>query len=187
MKTFITSDLHFGHKRIFQFCPRTRGHFRDLDHMHAEMIAAWNNAVTAEDTVYILGDVAFLPAVEAVSILGQLNGYKILIEGNHDHKLLKNQHFRSCFTEIHKYHQIIHNGMTVVMFHYPIHYEWNQAHRGSIHCYGHVHGTPTGLEEYRAVDVGYDATGNVVSLLDDIVENAKSKRLPPTHHGKTNE
>ena len=178
MKTFITSDLHFGHKNIISFCPKTR-HFRDLDHMHQHMIEKWNQQVSAEDTVYILGDVAFMPAADAVEILGQLNGYKILIQGNHDYKLLKNQHFRSCFTEIHQYLRIVHNNMTVVMFHYPIHFEWDQAHRGSIHCYGHVHGKVTGLEEYRAVDVGYDATGEVVMLLDDVVEQAKQRKLPP--------
>ena len=103
MKTWITSDLHFGHANIQRFCPKTRGHFHDVVHMNSEMIRIWNENVQPGDTVYILGDVAFVPASEAVKILNNLNGDKILVEGNHDRRSLKDPVFRSCFKEIHKY------------------------------------------------------------------------------------
>ncbi len=164
-----------------KFCPENRGHFNDVDHMNEEMIRMWNDIVCAEDLTYILGDVAFLPSAEAVKILKRLNGRKILIEGNHDRKLVKDPVFRSCFEEIHKYHWINYDKTMIVMFHYPIHFEWDQAHRGSVHFYGHVHGDKTGLEDYRARDVGYDATGNVVTLLDDIVKDALTGKVP-NHH-----
>jgi calcineurin-like phosphoesterase family protein len=72
MKTFVTSDLHFGHKNIMKFCPRTRGHYSDTDEMREDMILTWNNIVGMEDLTYILGDVAFLPAVDAVKIMRRL-------------------------------------------------------------------------------------------------------------------
>lgn len=181
MKTYITSDLHFGHKNIMKFCPDTRGHFTDAEQMNELMIDDWNSIVEPDDLVYILGDVAFMPANKAVPILKRLNGRKILIEGNHDVKQLKDNSFRACFEEIHKYLEVQWEKRKIVMFHYPIHKEWNQAHRGSIHFHGHLHGSPSGLEEYRCRDMGYDATGKIVTLMEDAIEDAR-KGLIPEHH-----
>ena len=180
MKTFITSDLHFGHANIMKFCPVTRAGFKDVTHMNESMIQEWNKTVTAEDTTYILGDFAFLPAHKAVEILQRLNGNKILVEGNHDHKLMNDPVFRRCFVETHKYLRMVHNGQTVVMFHYPI-YEWDQMHRGSVHFYGHVHGNKTGLEKYRARDVAFDATGRVVSDMDAMITDAVKGEIRAHH------
>jgi calcineurin-like phosphoesterase family protein len=77
MKTYITSDLHFGHRNISKFCPKTRGHWdtrNDPDTMDRDMIQMWNQIVDPQDNVYLLGDVAFLPAAEAVQIMRQLLG-----------------------------------------------------------------------------------------------------------------
>ena len=180
MKTWITSDLHFGHKRIKEFCPETRGRFRDVDHMREVMISEWNESVAQEDVVYMLGDVAFLPAVDAVAIMQRLNGRKILIEGNHDRKLLNDPPFRRCFESVHSYLRLTHNGQLVIMFHYPI-LEWDQMHRGAVHFYGHVHGKPTGLEQYRARDAAFDATGRVVSDLDHMIADALKGKIR-SHH-----
>jgi calcineurin-like phosphoesterase family protein len=180
MKNWITSDLHFGHANIMKFCPVTRAGYRDVDHMNASMIQEWNKSVSIEDTTYILGDFAFLPSAKAVGILKQLNGNKILIEGNHDNKLMNDPVFRSCFVETHKYLRMVHNGQMVIMFHYPI-YEWDQMHRGAVHFYGHVHGAKTGLEKYRARDVAFDATGRVVSSLDDMIADAVRGEIRAHH------
>lgn len=172
MKTFITSDLHFGHKNIMKFCPQTRGHYKDVDEMREDMIRIWNDNVQDGDLVYILGDVAFLPAADAVKIMRRLNGRKILIEGNHDRKLLNDPVFRSCFEEVHKYLEITHNGSKIVMCHYPI-FDHNGVGRGSIMLHGHRHGNPHNIPG-RIMDVGYDATGKIVCLLDDIVSNMQT-------------
>lgn len=180
MKTFITSDLHFGHNNIMKFCPQTRGHYKDVDEMREDMIRIWNDSVQDGDLVYILGDVAFLPAAEAVKIFRRLNGRKILIEGNHDRKLLKDPVFRDCFEEVHKYLWIDYNGTQVIMFHYPI-WEWDQMHRGSVHFHGHLHGNPNGMEKYRARDVGCDATGQVVWLMEDAIKDALKGEIRAHH------
>ena len=90
MKTFITSDTHFGHGRMMEFNPDTR-QYRDADHMNAMLVQEWNAAVGVDDLVYHLGDFAFLQASKATAIARMLNGRKILIEGNHDHKLLNDK------------------------------------------------------------------------------------------------
>jgi len=180
MKTFITSDLHFGHKNIMKFCPKTRGHYTDTDVMREDMIRIWNDNVGPDDLTYILGDVAFLPAAEAVKIMRRLNGRNILVEGNHDRKMLNDPVFRSCFEEVHKYLWITYEGTQVIMFHFPI-LEWDQMHRGAVHFYGHVHGKPTGLEQYRARDVAYDATGQVVWLMEDAIADALKGEIKGHH------
>lgn len=180
MKTWITSDLHFGHANILKFCPNTRAHFKDVETMNNEMVRLWNEQVSTNDLVYILGDVAFMPAPKAKVIVNRLNGTKILIEGNHDRKALKDSSFRSCFKEIHKYHCITYNGHRIILFHYPI-AEFDQMHRGSIHFHGHLHGNPSGLEHFRVRDMGYDATGNIVTLLDNAINDALTGQIKGHH------
>lgn len=170
MKTWVTSDLHFGHENIMKYNPTYR-QFNDVNHMNETMVKIWNETVSPDDLTYILGDVAFCKPSKAAEYVQRLNGRKILIEGNHDNKLVENAEFRNCFEAIHKYREINHNGHKICMFHYPIS-EWNQCHRGSLMLHGHLHGNSSGLEHCRVRDVGFDATGNVVSLLDDIVEDA---------------
>ena len=181
MKTWVTSDLHFGHNNIMNFCPVTRARYKnDVDYMNEAMVKEWNEIVAEEDTVYILGDVAFMPAAKAVQYMHRLNGKKILIEGNHDRKLLNDPAFRAEFKEVHSYLRYNHEGQLVVMFHYPI-WEWDQMHRGAVHFYGHVHGNKTGMEKYRARDVAFDATGRVVSNMDDMIADALKGEIRAHH------
>ena len=180
MKTWVTSDLHFGHANIKKFCPETRGRFRDVEHMRETMIGEWNQLVGQDDTVYILGDVAFLPALEAVAIMHRLHGRKILIEGNHDRKLLNDPAFRACFDQVHNYLRLTHNGQLVILFHYPI-AEFDQMHRGAVHLHGHLHGNTSGLEHYRVRDMGFDATGQIVMLLDDAIADALKGAIKGHH------
>jgi len=172
MRKFITSDLHFGHANIMKFCPVTRAGFTDVSDMDEQMIREWNKEVSVEDEVFILGDVAFCNAQKATVIMRRLNGTKILIEGNHDVKNLNDPEFRACFKEIHKYLRYNHNGTIVCMFHFPI-FDHDQAARGSIMLHGHRHGNPHNIPG-RIMDVGFDATGKVVSSLDDIVQKMQS-------------
>jgi calcineurin-like phosphoesterase family protein len=181
MKTFITSDLHWGHRNIMSFCPVSRARFRnDLDYMNEAMIREWNDLIEPEDLVYILGDVAFLPAQKAVEYMRRLNGRKILVQGNHDRKLLQDAGFRGCFEEIHHYLDINYAGTKVVMFHYPI-AEWDQMHRGAVHFHGHLHGGVSGMEQYRCRDMGIDATGQIAVLMEDAIRDAMRGEIKGHH------
>lgn len=181
MKTYITSDLHFGHKNIMKFCPVTRARFRDdLSYMNSMMIKEWNDLIEPDDLVYILGDVAFMSGSDAGRIMHSLNGTKILIEGNHDRKTLMDDTFRSAFKEVHSYLNITYDGHKIAMFHYPI-AEWDQMHRGALHFYGHLHGGDSGLEKYRCRDVGMDATGMIAVTLDWAIANVKNNEIKGHH------
>lgn len=181
MTTWVTSDLHFGHKNIMTFCREARQRFRlDVDYMNEAMVKEWNDLIAPEDTVYILGDVAFLPAQKAVEYMHRLNGTKILVEGNHDRKMLNDPSFRRCFAEVHQYLAITYNGTRVIMFHYPI-AEWDQMHRGAVHLHGHLHGGESGMEKFRCRDMGMDATGMIAISMEDAIASAM-KGIIKGHH-----
>lgn len=181
MRTYITSDLHFGHSRIMQFCPESRARFNgDLAYMNEAMVQEWNKLIAPEDLVYILGDVAFMSGSEAGRLVRRLNGTKILVEGNHDRKTLNDATFRGAFKEVHKYLDINYNGTKVVMFHYPI-AEWDQMHRGSVHLHGHLHGNTSGMEKYRCRDMGMDATGVIAISMEDAIASAMRGEIKGHH------
>lgn len=80
---WFTSDTHFGHKGVIEYCKRP---FEDVEEMNAELIRRWNVCVKPEDTVYHLGDFSFVGSVATKEIISNLNGGIILIRGNHDSK-----------------------------------------------------------------------------------------------------
>ena len=181
MKKWITSDTHWGHKNIMSFCPQTRARFRnDVNYMNEAMVEEWNAKVAPEDLVYILGDVAFLPAQKATEYMYRCNGRKILIEGNHDRKLLNDPGFRGCFDEVHQYLRLTYDGTLIIMSHFPF-LEWDQMHRGALHFFGHLHGGATGMEKYRCMDVGMDSTGEIVISMDRAVNKIKDNEIKKHH------
>lgn len=181
MKTWITSDLHFGHTNIMKFCPVTRARFRnDVAYMNEQMVAEWNELIAPEDTVYILGDVAFLPATKAAEYMNRCNGNKILIEGNHDRKTLQDASFHGAFKEVHKYLDINYDGHKIVMSHFPF-LEWDQMHRGALHFFGHLHGGVTNQEKYRCMDVGMDSTGKIAISMERAIDAIKNNEIKRHH------
>lgn len=84
MKTFYTSDTHFGHKNILKYCSRP---FADIDEMEREMVRRWNEVVGVDDAVYHLGDFGFSSKSKLAAIVKSLNGHKVIVKGNHDRGL----------------------------------------------------------------------------------------------------
>jgi calcineurin-like phosphoesterase family protein len=80
-EVWFTSDTHFGHRNIIKYCDRP---FNGVDHMNRAMIDRWNSVVSFEDTVYHLGDACMGSISDTLPLIRELNGYKILVPGNHD-------------------------------------------------------------------------------------------------------
>ena len=85
---YITSDLHFNHDKSFIYQPRG---FSSVEEMNNQIIKNWNEIITGNDEVYILGDLMLGDTDKGIELFNQLNGIKHLIKGNHDSKLLKNR------------------------------------------------------------------------------------------------
>lgn len=79
---WFTSDLHFGHKNVIEYTGRP---FSTKEEMHGVLITNWNKKVQPQDTIVIAGDLALCTFKEFEPIATQLNGKKILVQGNHDH------------------------------------------------------------------------------------------------------
>ena len=66
---YFTSDLHFYHDKDFIW--QARG-FKSIDEMNAEIVRRWNKIITADDYVYILGDLTLDKAYLAVASNGSI-------------------------------------------------------------------------------------------------------------------
>lgn len=80
-KKFLIADPHFGHSNIIEYENRPFDNANDMD---AHIIKNWNQKISREDIVFVLGDVSFYPREKTKEILTQLKGRKQLIIGNHD-------------------------------------------------------------------------------------------------------
>jgi len=144
----MCSDTHFGHKNIIRYCDRP---FESVVVMNAALIERWNSRVTPEDVVYFLGDLAMGPGVDeqfVLDILRQLNGYKLMIPGNHDQPNKKYKQlglkkivedYEDLYVDIlPDIYELTHEGTSFVMCHYPMG-DWNGRFHGSVRLHGHVH------------------------------------------------
>lgn len=89
MKTFVTSDHHFGHVNIIDFCDRPwrkdyYPYAPDVEAMNEALITFWNETVAPGDTVMHLGDLALGPKSTIGEVVPKLHGTIILLAGNHD-------------------------------------------------------------------------------------------------------
>ena len=132
-KIFYIADTHFGHANIMRY--DNRPFFSDVGLMDETLVKNWNNVVTNEDTVYILGDFSWHNEYNTLMILQKLKGRKILIKGNHDRI---SQEVRKYFDKICDYLEVTDQGTKVILSHYPMPF-WNGQFRDTVHLYGHVH------------------------------------------------
>lgn len=168
--TYITSDIHLFHKNILKYEAESRP-FSSLDEMHKIIINNWNTNITNDDLVYILGDVSFGKWGKTVEILKQLNGEKILIEGNHDFYLLRHKEFRDCFKEIHKLLEIKINKQDYTLCHFPL-LSWNKSHINNYQLFGHLHSTWKGNN--KQLNIGMDCH-NLTPINFDVIPELLSK------------
>lgn len=131
---YYIADLHFGHQNVIRFDDRP---FTDTKQMEETLIRNWNERVTPEDTVYVLGDAFWKSEVDSIRIIQQLNGHKHLIQGNHDRI---HGRLRFYWESIERYAEINDGDTLIILSHYPIPFYKNQ-HYGAVMLYGHVHNT----------------------------------------------
>ena len=148
MKTFFTSDLHFGHEKVLEMDGRP---FKTIDEMDEELIKRWNNKVEKGDIVYVLGDFIWKTAAsEAAAIIKKLNGQIILIRGNHD-RFLSSAPAKKAVAGVKDYDDIcvtLADGTPkrVILSHYFIPF-YNGHRHNAIHLHGHSHNTEEHIME----------------------------------------
>ncbi len=172
MAVFFTSDTHFGHELVIRSCERP---FISADEMDAAIIARWNEAVSAGDTVHHLGDFGFRNQREAPWYLERLNGTVHLIEGNHDRHTLRRH--GDAFASVSLIKELTIGRQMLVLCHYPMR-EWNGCYRGAWHLHGHVHGRLNHAPLGHSMDVGVDSNDFRPWAFEEIIELFEGRDSP---------
>lgn len=151
VREYVISDLHFGHKNIIKF---ERTEFTTIAEHDAYIAKCWNEIVKPNDKVYILGDVGGFWRTDLqymIDLIKSLNGYKILIFGNHD-TWPRNKFKEFGFQEAMKGPIFIRNGK-VILSHEPAREAFNNPYAINIH--GHLHNRNLLLDNYYCVSAKY--------------------------------
>ena len=116
---YVISDTHFNHDR--EFIWKIRG-FKSVEEANRTIIENWNNTVSPDDEVYMLGDFFLGKDNEYVKeTLAKLNGKIHLIAGNHDTPAKKAIYASAGnVVEIVWATQIEYKGRKFFMCHYPV-------------------------------------------------------------------
>ncbi len=130
-KVFFIADTHFSADPIRRYENRP---FENVTQMDEEMIQNWNQIVSKEDVIYVLGD--FGAEQKEGQVLKRLNGTKYLVKGNHD--VYANAYYRDAgFAEVYD-KPVIFEGFWILS-HEPLYVNTNMPYAN---IFGHVHGSP---------------------------------------------
>lgn len=178
MTVLFTSDLHFGHRKAAEH----RG-FADAEQHDRALVENWNAAVTRDDDVWILGDLAASSPTYALSLLRTLPGRKHLISGNHDktHPMHRDSHkhlrtYLGAFESVQSAARRRIDGREVLLSHFPYrrdrgemrHGQWRLREEGLWLLHGHTHGRERLTHFSREVHVGVDAWDLAPVRLDEV-------------------
>lgn len=123
---FFIADTHFNDEDIIKYDNRP---FKTVTEMNQAIIDNWNDVVTENDIVYVVGDLGKISATYLV----ELNGTKYLIKGNHDN--MPNQFYRDLgFEEVYD-HPILLDTFWILS-HEPMYVNENTPYAN---IFGHVH------------------------------------------------
>ncbi len=147
---FFTSDTHFHHAKIIQFCNRP---YATVEEMNEDIITKWNSVVGNKDRVFHLGDFSWGNFEKTKSVFDRLHGQKHLILGNHDDPRI---HKKLGWNWIDKMEEVRIGDKLYQLCHYP-QQSWDKSFHGARHVHGHCHGTVT-PHGWRC-DVGVDSWG----------------------------
>ena len=98
--------------------------------MTEDMIQWYNELVEDQDRVYILGDIAFSPALMRKAV-SRLKGRKVLVPGNHEPPKMRK--YFDLFDDVRGY--VVKKGF--IMSHIPIHP--GSLSRWKLNIHGHTH------------------------------------------------
>lgn len=135
-KRFLYADPHFFDENILKMEP-ARHVFQNITQMHNNLIKNWNDTVTENDEVFVLGDFINSAKEEDIKeILNALKGKITLIVGNHD-KI--NVEYLRNNTRVTVYDHPIILDEFWILSHEPMYVSEAMPYAN---VFGHVHGNP---------------------------------------------
>ena len=175
-KIWLTSDLHFGHDRMFVW--GVRG-YSSVEEMNEAQVEKWNAKASDEDDIYVLGDF-MLGDKSNIKYIERLKGNIHLVYGNHDTDARKGLYggvpqiveLAHAIALKYKKHHFF-------MTHYPCltgNLEKESLKQCTLNLFGHTHQTTNFYEDRPYMyHVGVDSHPEVLVDLDDIIEEMYAK------------
>lgn len=183
----VTSDSHLFHANIIKYCDRP---FPNVDEMHRHIIDSWNAVVKPDEIVIHLGDYICGGSFDQIKeITEELNGFKILITGNHDRK--GKQWFRNVgFSRVFKHRWCMgmycfsHRPQDAIYLH-------DNKIRYNLHGHSHKHDYGDPFYNFGVDVVGYKPKKVTLNLTKEDLMNGEGKSICDPHidykHGKLRE
>ena len=176
---YITSDLHFCHDRGFIYGPRG---FKSVHEMNEALVKNWNELITPDDDVYVLGDLVLKDIHEGIRYWDQLVGRKHVILGNHDTGE-RPELYKQCHDTVvegyamplrYKHYEFFLSHYPTVTDHYK---EGESLHNLVIDLCGHTHTDDkfADFEKGLIYHVELDAHDNRPVRIDQIIEDIKDR------------
>jgi len=186
-KSWFSSDFHLGHTNIAgKKVSKWNGGYRDFDsvsQMDETIINTINRYVGVEDTLFFLGDFTFARKEAVANYRDRIYCQTIhFVKGNHDpHVDMYAEKFTSVGTEL----LFEYEPNKRLYLHHFSHRVWHSSHRGTIHLYGHSHGTIP--DHGKSMDVGVDVAYRMFGeyrpfSLEEIIDIMAKKEIPNLDH-----
>lgn len=176
---WFTSDLHLGHDK--DFIVQARG-FKTVEEMNAEIIRRWNERVSPDDDIYVLGDIILGDIEEGMRLITKLNGYLHILRGNHDTDKKVERYLELPNVVSVQYADVLKYGKAVFwMGHYPTitaNYDDDKPWAKHVVClFGHTHQEqPFYNDNPYMYNVGMDAHNCTPITIDEIIADIRKKK-----------
>lgn len=182
---WLTSDLHLFHNQGFIYEPRG---FSSIEDMNAAIEKNWNDKISEDDEVYILGDLMVggkaIGNEAGMDIVRRLKGKKHVIIGNHDTdaRIKLYQHEESII-DVQYALMMRYKGRSIYLSHYPTltsNLEHEKPKQWIISFYGHTHSKEKFFENIPFMyNVALDAHENCPVSLDEALQEIKERAAVP--------
>jgi len=177
-RIWICSDLHFGHDKDFIYGPRG---FDSIEEHDRTIIKNWNELISWDDEVWLLGDCMLNDNGGGCRKLNQLAGNIRIIAGNHDTatRVQMYANIRPTILTMGLAYILKYQGYSFYLSHYPtltVNGDTDKPlKRQVLNICGHSHTQ----DRFKDMDKGIiyhaelDAHDNKPVLLDDIIGDIK--------------
>lgn len=165
---YVWSDTHFNHANILKYEPN-RG-FNSITKMDESIKTTWNEYINEDDIIYFLGDFSLNKPGKVKKLLSKLNGYKILIKGNHDryseltalnigwneyssrYRIIQYKGIKLLLTHIPMYGDYRHPNFKKTDPDYRKYYRIFKENKCTYNLHGHIHSKTPEEVEYKFMD-----------------------------------
>jgi calcineurin-like phosphoesterase family protein len=202
-KIWFISDLHLGHDKPFILGPRN---YQNVNEAYAHTYQMLSDHIGLNDIVFNLGDAVIGAGANSLDYAKRLIRlpckHQYFIWGNHnagmqqlydatldemqfhaDIEVYPLNYPNSTFTFLGHYAEIIIDGRTIVLTHYPI-ASWNHISKGAYHIHGHCHRNLKEDTTLQRLDVGWEWKRRPVEWNEIVRELSPRTTISPDHHGK---